>query len=139
MAIPSSGPLPLIEGFDKRIGLCNGGFHGAYQSSNRRFHCHPFLPDGGNRPGIQVVFEKEHLIAEGSEDRCHRRFRALHRAYEWRIAFPGLRQLASTRPPQGFIRILRQFAFPFLEACLPRPLWRKANNFRGLLEFLLFM
>jgi hypothetical protein len=28
---------------------------------------------------------------------------------------PGLRQMAGTRPPQGFIRILRQFAFPFLE------------------------
>jgi hypothetical protein len=41
---PPLGPLPLIEGLEKRIGLRNGGFHGANQGGNLRFHCHPFLP-----------------------------------------------------------------------------------------------
>src|SRR6266851_7291186 len=115
MATPPSGPLPLIEGLHKRIGLRNGGLHGANQARNLRFHCHSLLPYGGNRPRIQVVFEQEHLSAEGSEDRRHRRFRALHRAYERRVALPGLCQLAGTRLPQGLMRILRSFGFPFLK------------------------
>jgi hypothetical protein len=107
IATPPSGPLSLIEGLDKRIGLCNGSFHGANQGGNLRFHHHPLLPYGGNRPGIQVVFEKEHLIAEGGKDRRHRRFRALHRTHERCVALPGLSQLAGTRPPQALLRILR--------------------------------
>src|ERR671937_2665228 len=98
---PPSGLLTLIKGLDKRIGLCNGGFHGAYQARNLRFHCHPLLPYGGNRPGIEIMFEKEHLIVEGSEDRRHLRFRALHGAQERRVALPSLCQLTRTRPAQG--------------------------------------
>src|SRR5258708_27944792 len=78
MATPPSGPLLLIEGLEKRIGLRNGGLHGANQGGNLHFHRYPLLPYGGNRPSIQVVFEKKHLITEGCEDRRHRRFRALH-------------------------------------------------------------
>ena len=110
-----SGLLPLIEGLDKRIGLRNGGFHGAHQGSNLCFHRHSLLPYGGNRSGIQIVFEQEHLIAEGGEDRCHRCFRALHGAHEWGVMLPGLRQLAGTRLPQRLLRVVRQFGFPFLK------------------------
>jgi hypothetical protein len=52
LATPPSSPLPLSEGLEKRLGLRNGGFHGAYQGGNLRFHRHPLLSYGGNRPGI---------------------------------------------------------------------------------------
>src|SRR5213592_1153532 len=103
MATSPLGPLLLIEGLEKRISLRNGGFHGANQARNLRFHRHPLLPYRGNRPGVQIMFEKEHLIAEGSEDWGHCRFRTLHGAYEWRVPLPGLGQLARTRPPQALL------------------------------------
>ena len=107
-----------LESADKGVGLIDGALHVRHQLVDIALQRAVLAMQGADRAGIEVVLEKQHLIAQYAEHRLDALFGCLHALQQRPVFGAGTAQLLRAGSLQAGIAVLLQFALPFLKSAL---------------------
>ncbi len=104
-----------MEGLDEGVGFGDGGVHLAEEGIDLSGDLGGFTLHGGDGGGVEVVFEVEDVLGEGTEDGFHGGLGGLEGGGQLLIAGTGVGEFASGVGGEGGVGELTDFLFPFGE------------------------